>query len=176
HPARVPSLRNSASHAVARGSERLALNPECGLDRRETGRRWVDVLRRRPELVSAVNRAGLAFLTEFSERGLNLHPDLHVLGLDVDQLRREPDPHVHLDDRHDVRLLHLELRWRVVNHRVGDDAPLALEMDPLHLANGSATARRAHGPRREVDLAAASALRADQVVAALNLPPEPRDG
>src|SRR6267378_3127221 len=67
--------------------------------------------------------AGIAFLTEFPERGLDLHPDLDVLRLHVDQLRGEPDPLVHLDDRHHVRLLHLELGRRIVDDRVRHDGP-----------------------------------------------------
>src|SRR2546422_11487673 len=139
-------------------------------------RNWVDFSRHRPELVSVVDDAGLAFLTELPERGLDLHPDLDVFRLHVDQLRGEPDPLVHLDDCHHVRLLHLELGRRIVDDRVRHDRPFAGETNPLHLPDGTAAARRAHGPRREVGLATAPALRSDEIVAALNIPPEPRAG
>src|SRR2546427_11300555 len=119
--------------------------------------------------------AGLAFLPELPERRLDLHPDLDVLRLDVDQLRGEPDPLVHLDDCHHVRLLHLELGRRIVDDRVRDDGPFACETNPLHLPDGTAAARGANGPRREVDLAAAPALRSDGIVAAPDPPPEPRE-
>src|SRR2546425_64314 len=127
------------------------------------------------ELVSVMDHAGLALLTQFPERRLDLHPDLDVFRLDIDQLGRQADALVHLDDRHDVRFLHLELRGRVVDDCVRHDGAFALELHPLHLPDGPAPARRAHGPRRKVDFAAAPALRADQIVAALDLPPETRD-
>src|SRR2546428_698710 len=120
--------------------------------------------------------ASLAFLAELPERGLDLHPDLHILRLDVDQLRGESDPFVHLDDRHHVWLLHLELGRRIMDDRVRHDRAFALETHSFHLPDGSAAARRADGPRRKVDLAAAPALRADQGVPALDLPPEARAG
>src|SRR3989449_8622708 len=63
-----------------------------------------------------------------------------------------------------------------MDDRVRDDGPFACETNPLHLPDGTAAARGANGPRREVDLAAAPALRSDEIVAALDLPPEPRDG
>src|SRR5438445_12344765 len=78
--------------------------------------------RHRPELVSIVDDAGLAFLTQFPERGLDLHPDLDVLRLDVDQLRGEGDSFLHRDDRHHVRLLHLELGRPLVGDSVPRDA------------------------------------------------------
>src|SRR5437867_11771948 len=90
HPARVPSLRNPASLPAARGSEGspgILSVPRS----KDTGRRWVDVSRHRPEFVSVMNDAGLAFLTQFPERGLDLHSDLDVLRLDIDQLRGEPE-------------------------------------------------------------------------------------
>src|SRR2546425_13148591 len=120
--------------------------------------------------------AGLAFLAELPERGLDLHPDLHILRLDVDQLRGESDPFVHLDDCHYVWLLHLELGRRIMDDRVRHDRAFALETHSFHLPDGSAAARPADGPRRKVDLSAAPALRADQGVPALGLPPEARDG
>src|SRR5206468_13117629 len=119
--------------------------------------------------------AGFAFLAEFPERSLHLHPDLHVFRAHMNHLRGEADPLLHLDDRYDIRLLHLELRRRIVDDRVGHGRPFACETRPLHLPDGTTAARWADGPRREVDLAAAPALRSDQVVAALDLPPEPRD-
>src|SRR3989441_11844610 len=130
---------------------------------------------RRVELVSVVDHASLALLAQFPERRLDLHPDLDVFRLDIDQLGRQADPFVHLDDRHDIRFLHLELGGRVMDDRIRDDGALALELHPLHLSDRPAPARRAHGTWRKVDFAATAALRADQVVAALDLPPEPRD-
>src|SRR5207247_11219463 len=90
--------------------------------------------------------------------------------------RGQSDPAHHMDECHAIRLLHLELRRRIVDDRVGHDRPFACETHPLHLPDGTTAARWADGPRREVDLAAAPALRSDQVVAALDLPPEPGDG
>src|SRR6267378_2148958 len=130
----------------------------------------------RPELVPVVDDAGLSFLAEFAEGSLDLHPDCHVRGLHIDQLRRETDALVHLDDRHHVRLLHLELGGCIVDDRVRDDGPLPAEPETLHLPDRLATADRADGPGREVDLPAAAAFRADQVVAALDLAPESRNG
>src|SRR5213078_1025025 len=92
-----------------------------------------------PELVPVMDDARLPFLAKFPEGGLDLHPDRNILGFYVDQLRREPDALVHLDDR-------------------------------------LATADRADGPGGEVDLPAAPALRPDEVVSALDLPPESGDG
>src|SRR6266566_2521400 len=94
--------------------------------------------------------ARLPFLAEFPEGGLDLH----------------------LDHRHHVGLLHLELGRCVVDDRVRDDGPLATEPETLHLTDRLATADRADGPGREVDLPATPALRPDQVVSALDLPPE----
>src|SRR5256886_14249310 len=116
--------------------------------------------------------ARLPFLAKFPEEGLDIHPDRDILGFYVDQLRREPDALVHLDDRHHVGLLHLELGRRVVDDRVRDDGPLAAEPETLHLADRLSTANRADGPGREVDLSATPALRPDQAVSALALPPE----
>src|SRR5437016_2744284 len=129
-----------------------------------------------PELVPVMDDARLPFLAKFPEGGLDLHPDRNILGFYVDQLRREPDALVHLDDRHHVGLLHLELGRCVVDDRVRDDGPLAAEPETLHLADRLATADRADGPGREVDLPAAPALRPDQVVSALDLAPESGDG
>src|SRR5438094_875914 len=64
----------------------------------------------------------------------------------------------------------------VVDDRVRDDGPLAAELETLHLADRLATADRADGPGGEVDLPAAPALRPDEVVSALDLPPESGDG
>src|SRR2546422_10316706 len=102
--------------------------------------------------------AGLAFLAELPERGLDLHPDLYILRLDVDQLRGESDPFVHLDDRHHVWLLHLELGRRLMGDRVRHDRAFALETHSLHLPDGSAAARPADRPRPKHDLSPASAL------------------
>src|SRR5256885_14325758 len=131
---------------------------------------------RRPELVPVVDDARLPFLAQLAEGGLDLHPDRDILGFYVDQLGREPDALVHLNDRHHVGLLHLELGRCVVDDRVRDDGPLAAEPETLHLADRLATADRADGPGREVDLPATSALGPDQVVSALDLPPESGDG
>src|SRR5437879_12804357 len=120
--------------------------------------------------------ARLPFLAKFPEGGLDLHPNRDILGLYVDQLSPEPAALVHLDDRHHVGLLHLELGRCVVDDRVRDDGPLAAELETLHLADRLATADRADGPGREVDLPAAPALRPDQVVSALHPPPASGDG
>src|SRR5438552_872622 len=128
------------------------------------------------KLVSVVDDACLPFLAELAERGLYLHPDADVLRLDVDQLGREPHALVHLDDRHHVRLLHLELGRGIVDDRVGDHAPLPAQLEPLHLADRLAAADRTDGPRREIDLPAVATFRADQVVATLDLAPKAGDG
>src|SRR5712691_11435680 len=78
------------------------------------------------ELVSVMDHAGLALLAQFPERRLDLHPDLDVVRLDIDQLGRQADAFVHLDDRHDIWFLHLELRGRVMDDRVRDDGAFAL--------------------------------------------------
>src|SRR5438477_10284673 len=133
-------------------------------------------LARRSKLVSVVDDARVPLLAELAERGLDLHPNPDVLRLHVNQLRRESHALVHLDDRHDVRLLHLELGGGIVDDGVRDHAPLSAQLEPLHLADRLAAADRADRPRREIDLAAAPALRADQVVAALDLAPKAGDG
>src|SRR5438309_9924704 len=108
--------------------------------------------------------ARLPFLAEFSKGGLDLHPDRDILGFYVDQLGREPDALVHLDDRHHVGLLHLELSPCVVDDRVRDDGPLAAEPETLHLADRLAPAHRAYGTGRDVVLPAAPAPGADPLV------------
>src|SRR5438552_14638025 len=138
--------------------------------------RWTKRLARRSKLVSVVDDARVPLLAELAERGLDLHPNPDVLRLHVDQLRREPHALVHLDDRHDIRLLHLELGGGIVDDGVRDHAPLSAQLEPLHLADRLAAADRADRPRREIDLAAVAALRADQVVAALNLRPNAGGG
>src|SRR5438132_26497 len=125
-----------------------------------------------PELVPVMDDARLPFLAKFPEGGLDLHPDRDILGFYVDQLRREPDALVHLDDRHHVGLLHLELGRCVVDDRVRDDGPLAAEPETLHLADRLATTDRADGPWREVAVPAAAALCTDNVVSGLDSPPE----
>src|SRR5439155_23633160 len=130
HLARLSSVRDSASPPTAAGRPGatgiLATGPAPGWPRTRFARS-----RRRPEFVSVMDDAGFAFLAEFPERGLDLHPDLHVFRADVDQLRGEADPLLHLDDRHDIRLLHLELRRRIMDDRVGHDRPFACETHPL---------------------------------------------
>src|SRR6267143_6517837 len=127
----------------------------------------------RLELVAVVDDARFAFLTELAEAGLNLHPDLDVLVLDVNDLRREPNPFLHFDDRHHVRFLHLELRRGVMDDRVGHDLPLPPQPEAIHLAHGLPATDRADSPGRKVNLPAVPAFRAEGVVAARVLPPEP---
>src|SRR6267378_3439763 len=122
----------------------------------------------RLELVAVVDDARFAFLTEFAEAGLNLHPDL-----DVNDLRREPNPFLHFDDRHHVRFLHLELRRGVMDDRVGHDLALSPQPEAIHLAHGLPATDRADSPGRKVHLPAVPAFRADEVVAPRDLAPEP---
>src|SRR3989304_3058513 len=133
-------------------------------------------LRSGPELVPVVDDAALPFLTQLPERGLDLHPDLHRRGVDIDDLGGEAAAFLHLVDREDVRLHHLVLGGRVVDDRVRHHGPLPVEFDPLHLPHALPPAHRAHGPRREVQRPAGPAPRPVQVVPApaAPTPPPPR--
>src|SRR3989304_5065474 len=130
-------------------------------------------LRSGPELVPVVDDAALPFLTQLPERGLDLHPDLHRRGVDIDDLGGEAAAFLHLVDREDVRLHHLVLGGRVVDDRVRHHGPLPVEFDPLHLPHALPPAHRAHGPRREVQRPAGPAPRPAQGVPAPGLPPQP---
>src|SRR2546428_2822167 len=89
------------------------------------GRRYIDAeappLPCGPELVAVVDDARVPLRAEPPERGLDLHPNLHRGGGDVDDLRGQPAALLHLDDCEDVRLPHLVRGGRTWDHRPRDN-------------------------------------------------------
>src|SRR6267143_1419182 len=61
----------------------------------------------------------------------------------------------------------------VVDDRVGHDLALPPQPEAIHLAHGLPATDRADSPGRKVHLPAVPAFRADEVVAARDLAPEP---
>src|SRR5208283_4578797 len=181
-PPAAPRWAGGWGRSVARPRSRRGPFRARGVpDRRGGGRRpcggkdpgFVE----RGELVAVVDDARGALLPELPERGTHLEADPHDLRFNVHDLPGEDRPLGGPHETEGVRYLHLEPFGRVVDDRVGDDLPLAGELERHHLLDRLPMARalRTDGPGREVDRSARGALRPAQVVPPRRFAPESCD-
>jgi len=117
-----------------------------------------------------VDDAAVAIGDDLAEDAFHLHADLHLCRVHHD-LGRDLRALVELYNRKHVRGEHRVLLGRRVDHRIGDDRSLALELVRDNLSCPAAI--RAECPGREEMPAALLALRSYHVVALGQVPPEP---